>query len=140
MAKHLRPRFTAISADTGADEESAASKQIFDPQVLPRFPYITTTHPVHFLPANCSDTSAAVLKLAEIARLIELIGYRHQLAQLPTRCTAHSEQTPDRFALTPGNPSKELSLGDRRKPKQGAIHLKQEQLMQRFLSPGTNKK
>lgn len=69
----------AVSADIGAKEE-AVLRQVadFDPQdFLAGFPYITTTHPVHFLAGKLLEYFGYGLKLVEIARLIELLGYRH---------------------------------------------------------------
>lgn len=69
----------ANSADTSADEEKILRRVAdFDAQDFSaRFPYITTTHPVHFLAGKLLEYFGYGLKLAEIARLIELIGYRH---------------------------------------------------------------
>lgn len=69
----------AISADTSANEEKILRRVAdFDPQDFSaRFPYLTTTHPVHFLAGKLLEYFGYGLKLAEIARLIELIGYRH---------------------------------------------------------------
>jgi hypothetical protein len=69
----------AVLADIGAKEE-AVLRQVadFDPQdFLASFPYITTTHPVHFLAGKLLEYFGYGLKLVEIARLIELLGYRH---------------------------------------------------------------
>ncbi len=69
----------AVSADIGAKEE-AVLRQVadFDPQdFLASFPYITATHPVHFLAGKLLEYFGYGLKLVEIARLIELLGYRH---------------------------------------------------------------
>lgn len=66
-------------ADTDVEDE-AVLRQVadFDPQdFLASFPYITTTHPVHFLAGKLLEYFGYGLKLVEIARLIELLGYRH---------------------------------------------------------------
>lgn len=69
----------ALSTDTSANKEKILRQVAdFDPQDFSaRFPYITTTHPVHFLAGKLLEYFGYGLKLAEIARLIELIGYRH---------------------------------------------------------------
>ena len=42
-----------------------------------RFPHVANTHPVHLLAAKLLEYFGYGLKLAEIARLIERLGYRH---------------------------------------------------------------
>lgn len=69
----------AVLADISAKEEAVLRPVAdFDPQdFLDSFPYITATHPVHFLAGKLLEYFGYGLKLAEIARLIELLGYRH---------------------------------------------------------------
>lgn len=71
---------TAVVLNRADPNEEAVLRQVadFDPQdFFNRFPYITTTHPVHFQAGKLLEYFGYGLKLAEIARLIGLLGYRH---------------------------------------------------------------
>ena len=124
----------AISADTNANEEKILRQVAdFDPQDFSaRFPYITTTHPVHFLAVKLLEYFGYGLKLAEIARLIELIGYRHNSRNFTDSVHSAHARLRASFTLTPKNPFGSYRIGQWA-AKMRAILLSLKRLIQHFL-------
>lgn len=62
----------------GAREPTVRQLTDFDRRdFFERFPHVTRTHPVHILTGKLLEYFGYGLKLAEIARLIEQLGYQH---------------------------------------------------------------
>lgn len=86
-----QPAFAVASGDanaavlselplTAASAHEPFVRQLADFDVrdfFERFPHVTNTHPVHILAGKLLEYFGYGLKLAEIARLIEQLGYQH---------------------------------------------------------------